>query len=65
VSFLGITVAPSPVCIVTEFVDGDNLDSLLRSTGEIADDIKMKIVKGISLGMRRLHSAKIVVCSSS
>lgn len=60
VLFLGITTPPDPVCIITEFVERGSLETLLLSKEEISPDVKLKIVKGIALGMFHLHSENII-----
>jgi serine/threonine protein kinase len=57
---LGITVAPNPQCIVTEFLDGGSLTSLLYSRKTITQKMLYDIVYGIAAGVLHLHKEGIV-----
>ncbi|PRP77057.1 hypothetical protein PROFUN_14602, partial [Planoprotostelium fungivorum] len=60
VLFLGITVPPQILSIITEFADGGNLRDLLRDDREIDYKIKLQYMAQIALGMNHLHSEGIV-----
>jgi len=60
VQFLGMTVAPNPQCIVSEFLNGGSLASLLKSSKEISTKMLFDIVFGIAAGMLHLHKEGIV-----
>jgi len=60
VQFLGITVAPHPLCIITEFMDQGSLYNYIHSSKKIDANILMNFVRGISAGMLHLHREGIV-----
>jgi len=60
VQFLGITVSPAPLCIVTEFLDQGSLFSYIHSDSKIDSNILVNFVKGITAGMLHLHREGIV-----
>lgn len=49
-----------PLCILTEYVARGSLSSLLTSLTPIYDDLKLKILKGIAMGMYHLSCEKII-----
>jgi len=55
VQFLGITSTPS-LCIITEFMDGGSLYSVLHSDAKIDMSMVQIWVQGIAAGMFHLHS---------
>eukprot|EP01117_Protostelium_nocturnum_P009025 TRINITY_DN3239_c0_g1_i1.p1 TRINITY_DN3239_c0_g1~~TRINITY_DN3239_c0_g1_i1.p1 ORF type:complete len:1365 (+),score=254.10 TRINITY_DN3239_c0_g1_i1:56-4150(+) len=59
VLFIGLTVPPQPLSLVTEFCEGGGLDSYL-TTNAVSEAQMMKFVTGIALGMLHLHLEKIV-----
>ncbi|PRP76206.1 flagellin-sensitive 2 [Planoprotostelium fungivorum] len=61
VLFLGITVPPSPLSIITEYCGGGSLLSYLRKNGDaITVEQKIKFVTQIAQGMLHLHLEKII-----
>ncbi|PRP74098.1 Protein kinase domain containing protein, partial [Planoprotostelium fungivorum] len=60
VLFLGITVTPDPLGMVTEFCHGGSLLSYLNKNADLDHDTKFKFIKGIALGMVHLSAEKIV-----
>jgi serine/threonine protein kinase len=59
VQFLGYTTDPK-LCIVTEFLDGNSMYSLLMKAGEISEHQVEVLCKGSAAGMWHLHSEGIV-----
>ncbi|PRP83188.1 Protein kinase domain containing protein [Planoprotostelium fungivorum] len=60
VMFLGTTIPPQPLSLITEFCAGGSLDVYLRDNySVISFDLKKKFILGIALGMRHLHAEKI------
>jgi len=60
VQFLGITSAPAPLCIVTEFMDQGSLYAYLHGDSKIDTNILMNLVKGIAAGMLHLHKEELI-----
>ncbi|PRP81759.1 putative LRR receptor-like serine/threonine-protein kinase [Planoprotostelium fungivorum] len=61
VLFMGITVPPSPLSIITEYCGGGSLLSYLRNNEEkVTLEEKMKFVTQIAQGMLHLHMEKII-----
>ncbi|PRP89653.1 TK/FER protein kinase [Planoprotostelium fungivorum] len=58
VMFLGTTIPPQPLPLITEFCAGGSLDVYLRDNySVICFDLKKKFI--LALGMRHLHAEKI------
>eukprot|EP01114_Cavostelium_apophysatum_P013059 TRINITY_DN3083_c0_g1_i3.p1 TRINITY_DN3083_c0_g1~~TRINITY_DN3083_c0_g1_i3.p1 ORF type:complete len:1051 (-),score=199.17 TRINITY_DN3083_c0_g1_i3:34-2943(-) len=53
-------VSTFPLALVTEFMENGSLYELLQSDRQITDQIRMKIITGIALGMFHLHKEKVV-----
>ncbi len=53
------TIAP-PYCLVTEYMDGGSLYTLLTSDRKIANDDLVRIVKGVGRGLLHLHMEGVV-----
>ena len=49
VTFLGITLSPDPICIVTEFLSQGSLHSYLK-TRPLEGEALKKVVEGIAAG---------------
>lgn len=74
--FIGISVSPDPVSLITEFCAGGNLLDFLRTNkvessissivpslpfqGDIKLEMKHKFILGIASGMLHLHTENIV-----
>jgi serine/threonine protein kinase len=50
VSFLGITIEPHPLCIVTEFMELGSLHSYLKKAGPVPTDKLFPVISGIAAG---------------
>jgi len=60
VQFLGVTEAPNPQCIITEFLDGGSLKGFLSSEKEMPLPLMKEMIHGIAAGMYHLHKEGIV-----
>ncbi|PRP80407.1 hypothetical protein PROFUN_11953 [Planoprotostelium fungivorum] len=61
VMFIGISVSPDPISLITEFCVGGNLLDFLRTNkGDIKLEMKQKLILGIASGMLHLHTENIV-----
>ncbi|PRP83471.1 CLL4A clavata1-like receptor S/T protein kinase protein [Planoprotostelium fungivorum] len=60
VLFMGITLPPSPLSIITEYCGGGSLLTYLRQNPELPLDQKMKFIMQIAQGMLHLHMEKII-----
>eukprot|EP01117_Protostelium_nocturnum_P015213 TRINITY_DN5870_c0_g1_i1.p1 TRINITY_DN5870_c0_g1~~TRINITY_DN5870_c0_g1_i1.p1 ORF type:complete len:1087 (+),score=392.85 TRINITY_DN5870_c0_g1_i1:149-3409(+) len=60
VLFLGITIPPQPLSLVTEFCAGGGLYTYLQKNPSISNEQKRKFITGIALGMYHLHSENII-----
>ncbi|PRP85196.1 TK/FER protein kinase [Planoprotostelium fungivorum] len=61
VLFMGITVPPSPLSIITEYCGGGSLLSYLRKNdGSVTNEQKMSFIMQIAQGMLHLHMEKII-----
>jgi len=61
VMFLGTTIPPQPLSLVTEFCEGGSLDVYLKKNkNDITPELQEKFILGIALGMRHLHAEKII-----
>eukprot|EP01117_Protostelium_nocturnum_P008470 TRINITY_DN3031_c0_g2_i3.p1 TRINITY_DN3031_c0_g2~~TRINITY_DN3031_c0_g2_i3.p1 ORF type:complete len:1104 (-),score=213.92 TRINITY_DN3031_c0_g2_i3:642-3953(-) len=52
--FIGLTVPPQKLSVVTEFCEGGSLEVYLKSH-TVSEDQIMKFINGIALGMHHLH----------
>ncbi|PRP82378.1 hypothetical protein PROFUN_10154 [Planoprotostelium fungivorum] len=59
VIFIGMTIPPDPLSLVTEFCEGGGLYELLRRR-EVDWDTKLKFIQGIAQGMLHLHMEKVI-----
>ncbi|PRP75753.1 putative LRR receptor-like serine/threonine-protein kinase [Planoprotostelium fungivorum] len=59
VMFIGLTLPPHPLSLVTEFCEGGSLYNYLRRNA-VEFEQKVKFIQGIALGMLHLHLEKIV-----
>jgi len=57
---LGICSKKSPYCIITPFIDGGSLETLLLGTKKITQQEMLDIVKGVAKGLYHLHCEQIV-----
>jgi len=60
VTFLGITSAPNPLCIVTEFMGLGSLQSFLQKQQTLSTEQLKTIITGIAAGICHLHREGIV-----
>ncbi|PRP88496.1 protein kinase domain-containing protein [Planoprotostelium fungivorum] len=59
VMFIGMTIPPDPLSLVTEFCEGGGLYEYLRKN-EVDWDTKLQFIKGIAQGMLHLHIEKVI-----
>ncbi|PRP84431.1 putative leucine-rich repeat receptor-like protein kinase [Planoprotostelium fungivorum] len=59
VMFIGMTIPPQPLTMITEFCDGGSLYDYIRKN-KVDFDLKMKWINGIALGMLHLHKENVV-----
>ncbi|PRP89419.1 putative leucine-rich repeat receptor-like protein kinase [Planoprotostelium fungivorum] len=59
VMFIGMTIPPDPLSLVTEFCEGGGLYEYLRKK-EVDWDTKLQFIQGIAQGMLHLHIEKVI-----
>ncbi|PRP84423.1 putative LRR receptor-like serine/threonine-protein kinase [Planoprotostelium fungivorum] len=59
VMFIGMTIPPQPLTMITEFCDGGSMYDYIRKNPTDLS-LKMKWINGIALGMLHLHKEKVV-----
>ncbi|PRP80214.1 hypothetical protein PROFUN_12100 [Planoprotostelium fungivorum] len=59
VLFIGITIRPDPISLITEFCGGGDLFNYLRKN-EVDMTTKRKFILQIALGLQHLHSEKVI-----
>jgi len=60
VLFLGITLSPQPVTIVTEFCEGGSLYNMIHSGAKFDLALQYRILRGIARGLLHLHSEGLI-----
>jgi len=61
VQFLGATFSPSPLCIITEYLDQGSLYTYIHDpSSKFTDDIIRTLALGIAAGMNHLHQEDLV-----
>ncbi|PRP81904.1 serine/threonine protein kinase 4, CTR4 [Planoprotostelium fungivorum] len=61
VLFLGTTIPPQPLSLVTEYCEGGSLDKWLRQNRDVVTiDQQKKFIIGIASGMFHLHKERII-----
>eukprot|EP01117_Protostelium_nocturnum_P016664 TRINITY_DN6655_c0_g1_i2.p1 TRINITY_DN6655_c0_g1~~TRINITY_DN6655_c0_g1_i2.p1 ORF type:complete len:357 (-),score=104.85 TRINITY_DN6655_c0_g1_i2:119-1060(-) len=59
VLFIGLTIPPQPLSLITEFCEGGSLDTYIKAH-EINEELIFKFVNGIALGILHLHSENVI-----
>ena len=62
VQFIGASLTPPNICILTKFMEKGNLTSVLRSEPNLSWAIKIRMAMDASEGMIYLHSHSPPVC---
>ncbi|PRP84455.1 putative Leucine-rich repeat receptor protein kinase EXS precursor [Planoprotostelium fungivorum] len=60
VLFIGMTIPPQPLTMITEFCEGGSLYDFLRKN-TVGLEMKMEWITGIALGMLHLHKENLAV----